>query len=70
MNMMSGLTIAAPQHWGQERNPMSLRLVTPDCQPELLSPADAGAPGTGVVIGVFCGSMFWIGLGIGWALWG
>ena len=39
--MMSGLTIAAPRQWGEEKNPMSLRLVTPDCQPEVLSPADA-----------------------------
>jgi len=67
--MMSGLTIALPQGWGKERDPMTLRLVTPNCQLEAIGPADAGAPGAGVVIGVFCGSMFWIGLGIGWALW-
>ena len=68
--MMSGLTIAAPRRWGKETEQVSLRLVTPDSQPEILAPDDAVAPGAGVVIGVFCGSMFWIGLGIGWALWG
>lgn len=68
--MMSGLTIAMPRRWGKERDPMTLRLVTPDNQPDLIGPVDGKAPGVGLVIGVFCGSMFWIGLGIGWALWG
>ena len=67
--MMSGLTIAAPERWGDEKDQMTLRLVTPDCQPEVLEPTDGAAPGAGVVIGVFCGSMFWMGLGIGWLLW-
>ena len=67
--MMSGLTIAAPQRWGDRKDPMTLRLVTPGSQPEVLDPNDGAAPGAGVVIGVFCGSMFWMGLGIGWLLW-
>lgn len=62
--------IALPLRWGDEREPMTLRLVTPDCQPEMLSSADALAPAAGLVFGVFCGSMFWLGLGIGWAIWG
>jgi hypothetical protein len=68
--MMTGLMIDMPRHWGKERNPMALRLVTPENYSEILDPADSDVPGAGVVIGVFCGSMFWIGLGIGWALWG
>jgi hypothetical protein len=68
--MMTGLMIDMPRGWGEVRNPMSLRLVTPEYHSEMLEPAESGVPGAGVVIGVFCGSMFWIGLGIGWALWG
>jgi len=68
--MMTGLMIAMPQSWGGERDPMTLRLVTPDNRSEVLDSVDASAPGAGVVVGVFCGSMFWMGLGIGWALWG
>ena len=37
---------------------------------EMLDTVEGGVPGAGVVLGVVCGSMFWIGLGIGWALWG
>lgn len=65
---MSGQTFAMPRGWGEEKDSMSLRLVTADHRPEMMDASDA-APGAGVVIGVFCGSMFWIGLGIGWALW-
>jgi hypothetical protein len=68
--IMTGLTIDMPRHWGKERNPLALRLVTPESHSEILDPADSSVPGAGVVVGVFCGSMFWIGLGIGWALWG
>ena len=68
--MMTGLTIDMPRHWGKERNPMTLRLVTPDNHPDMLDTVESGVPGAGVVLGVVCGSMFWIGLGIGWALWG
>lgn len=68
--MMSGETFALlPQGWGEERDPMTLRLVTADNRPDIVSMPDA-APSAGVFLGVFCGSMFWLGLGIGWALWG
>ncbi len=67
--MMSGETIALPQGWGEEKDPMTLRLVTADTHPDFSVVRDA-APSTGILVGVFCGSMFWIGLGIGWALWG
>jgi hypothetical protein len=68
--MMTGLTIGMPRRWGKERNPMTLRLVTPENHTRMLDETDSGVPGAGVVLGVVCGSMFWIGLGIGWALWG
>ena len=67
--MMRGDMIALPQGWGEEMNPMNLRLVTADSHPDFVGMRDAG-PSTGILVGVFCGSMFWIGLGIGWALWG
>ena len=68
--MMTGLTFDMPRHWGKERDPMTLRLVTADTHSEMLDQTDGAVPGAGVVLGVVCGSMFWIGLGIGWALWG
>lgn len=67
--MMSGETVALPQGWGKERDPMSLRLVTAENHPDFAGERDSG-PSAGILVGVFCGSMFWLGLGIGWALWG
>ena len=66
---MSRQTISMPRGWGQENDPMSLRLVTADHHPQTFDRADA-APATGIVLGVFCGSLFWIGLAIGWVIWG
>ena len=66
---MSGETMAMPRGWGKENDPMSLRLVTAGDPTEMIDECAASAPATGVVLGVFCGSMFWIGLAIGWVLW-
>jgi hypothetical protein len=43
--------------------------VTAGDHSELLDGATK-APGAGIVVGVFSGSMFWLGLAIGWTLWG
>lgn len=67
--MMSGETIALPHGWGEEKDLMTLRLVTADNHPELID-EHASGPSAGILMGVFCGSMFWLGLGVGWALWG
>jgi len=48
---------------------MKLRLVTADAPTDFFSVPDR-APATGVIVGVFCGSMFWLGLVMGWAFWG
>lgn len=65
--MMNGDTMAAPHAWGKETDAMSLRLVTANDYPDRI--ADR-APAAGIVIGVFSGAMFWLGLAIGWTLWG
>jgi hypothetical protein len=67
---MSGQTIAMPRGWGKENDPMSLRLVTADHHPRMFDDRSDAAPAAGVVLGVFCGSMFWMGLAIGWMVWG
>ena len=67
--IMSSETMAMPQGWGEEIDQMALRLVTADDHPDSFGVADA-APAAGIVFGVFCGSMFWVGLAIGWTLWG
>ena len=53
---------------------MTLRLITPDeAMAEGPSLPDHRAA-TGILLGVFCGTIFWLGLGFGiaagWALWG
>lgn len=55
--------------WRDERHLMKLRLVTADAPTDVFSIPDR-APATGVIVGVFCGSMFWLGLVMGWAFWG
>ncbi len=47
---------------------MKLRLVTADAPADFFTVPDR-APATGVIVGVFCGSMFWLGLALGWAFW-
>lgn len=47
---------------------MKLRLVTADAPAEFYSEPNKG-PATGVIVGVFCGSMFWLGLALGWIFW-
>ena len=70
----------------RQKNEISQDVIDPepiveDCCPKICghSKADASdeasrvendAPATGVIIAVFCGSMFWLGLAMGWALWG
>jgi hypothetical protein len=66
---MRSETMAMPRGWGEEHYPMALRLVTAGDHPDLLDGATK-APGAGIVVGVFSGSMFWLGLAIGWTLWG
>lgn len=55
--------------WRDERHLMKLRLVTADAPADVFTVPDR-APATGVIVGVFCGSMFWLGLVMGWAFWG
>ena len=52
-----------------ENQTVSLRLVTADMPAEAYTDEDRG-PATGIIIGVFCGAMFWSGLIIGWMAWG
>lgn len=54
--------------WPDERHLMKLRLVTADAPADFFTVPDQ-APATGVIVGVFCGSMFWLGLALGWAFW-
>ena len=54
--------------WRDERHLMKLRLVTADAPAEFYSEPNKG-PATGVIVGVFCGSMFWLGLALGWVFW-
>lgn len=53
----------------KDRHPKICRLSRADASDEALR-REKDAPATGVIIGVFCGSMFWLGLALGWALWG